>query len=57
MKSTDISPIVNYAWEQSLAKIVNNQKAIMESGWFPLLRALLAHPSVLETKLQSSDSN
>jgi hypothetical protein len=57
MKSTDIVPIVTSAWNCSFAKTSNNQKAILERGWLPATRALIALPSVLRTKHQSKVSN
>jgi hypothetical protein len=47
--STDIIPLVNYAWSRSFAVVESNKKAIWERGWFPLNRNLLLHPSLRET--------
>jgi hypothetical protein len=47
--STDIIPLVNYAWDLSFALVDSNKKAIWERGWCPLNRNLLLHPSLRET--------
>jgi hypothetical protein len=39
----DIVPIVNYAWQGSFDNIQNNKKAILNRGWWPLIRMLLLH--------------
>lgn len=44
--STDIIPIVNYAWNNSFSRIRQNKKAIAERGWFPYNRALLNHEEI-----------
>jgi hypothetical protein len=50
LKPTDVIPIVNYAWERSFNVVRNNKKAILQRGWFPLNRALLLQPEVLQTR-------
>jgi hypothetical protein len=56
LKTTNV-PIVNYAWDCSFKIQVNNQKAILERGWFPTNRALEVSKDVLSTKATSDERN
>jgi hypothetical protein len=47
--STDIIPLVNYAWERSFMKVESNKRAICDRGWYPLNRNLLLEPILRET--------
>ena len=45
----EIIILVNYAWEQSFARIDSNRTAIVERGWFPLNRNLLLDKQLRST--------
>ena len=45
----EIIILVNYAWEQSFARIDCNRTAIVERGWFPLNRNLLLDKQLRST--------
>ena len=47
--STDIIPIVNYAWEKSFACVDSNLKAIKSRGWNPLNFNLLTAKQIQPT--------
>jgi hypothetical protein len=49
-KSTDIVPIVNFAWKESFARTEGNRNAIFERGWNPCNYFLLTKPEVLRTR-------
>jgi hypothetical protein len=56
-KPTNVVPTVNYAWDCSFAIGNNNEKAILDRGWYPSNRALETSPDVLRTKTASDDCN
>jgi len=41
-----IIPIINKAWGNSFAKVVTNQKSIVDRGWWLYNRNLLLHPKI-----------
>ena len=51
--STDIVPIVNYAWGESFAKVQTNQRAIADRGWNPLNFNLLTNKQIFPTMTDS----
>ena len=57
LEKYNLIPLINFAWQQSFAKVNNNKQAIVQRGWNPLNRALLAHPFILCTKDSNDDSN
>ena len=46
---TDIMPMINAAWKLSFGDMVGNQEAIAVTGWNPLTKCLLLHPSLRRT--------
>ena len=46
---TDISPMINHAWERSFAQVESNKKAISDRGWSPLNYNLLTNKQNLPT--------
>ena len=52
---TDVIPLTNKAFKDSVARTDCNTRAIGRRGWNPLNRALLCHPEVLKTKLDAID--
>ena len=57
MTPTDIIPLINYAWEHSVAKVAGNKKAICERGWFPFNQNLLLHPELMQTMTKDERIN
>ena len=53
LQPTDIIPYINYAWEQSFARIVTSKKAIADRGWGALNFNLLVHDNVKATMNKS----
>ena len=47
--AVEIMVLINYAWEMSFQRVIQNQTAIADRGWHPLTRNLL-----LNTQLQST---
>ena len=45
----EIMILINYAWDESFARVETNKTAIAERGWFPLNRKLL-----IDTQLRST---
>ena len=53
IQSTDIIPIINYAWDRSFARIEQSKKAISDRGWAPLNYNLLTHEQIIPTMTKS----
>ena len=53
IQPTDIIPCVNYAWEQSFARVETNKKAIADRGWGPLNFNLLNNDDIKATMTDS----
>ncbi len=53
IQPTDIIPYVNYAWEQSFARVETNRRAIADRGWGPLNYNLLINDDVKATMTES----
>jgi hypothetical protein len=49
LERSDIVRIVNVAWQNSLARVETNKKAIVVCGWGALNYILLDHPELQET--------
>ena len=53
IQSSDIMPIINYAWDQSFVRIDESKKAISDRGWAPLNYNLLTHEQIIPTMTKS----
>ena len=53
--TTDIVPMINYAWAHSFANVKGNKKAICDRGWNPFNRNLLLDPTI-RTTMNSQDT-
>jgi hypothetical protein len=50
LKRSDISRIMNIAWQKSFVRIETNKRSIAARGWGPLSYIMLDHPELQETK-------
>jgi hypothetical protein len=55
IEKTDIVPVVKYGWERSFARTRTNKTAIAVRGWNPLNRALLEHPEIVDTQMETAE--
>ena len=53
IQSSDIMPIINYAWDQSFVRIDESKKAISDRGWAPLNYNLLTPEQTIPTMTKS----
>ena len=56
LQSTDLMPIINYAWNHSFARRDKNKNAISDRGWNPLNRKLLTDNDLRATMTQKEKS-
>lgn len=50
IEKEDVIHLVHRAWNDSFARIKQNQNAIAERGWTPLTYNCLLHPEILQTR-------
>jgi hypothetical protein len=53
--SSDIIPLIVYAWNRSFARVKTNKKAILERGWFPYNRVLLIDPEIRDSMTREEE--
>ncbi len=53
---TDLTSLINYAWNESFAKIDKNKNTISDRGWNPLNQVLLLDPDLNATRTRNEKS-